>query len=497
MNGWRPVLEGELAERAWETVNEISQALATAAAEMPPSNPTAETNEQVAPEAPPATSPVTEMDDQAASRNALLETHPSVAGGLAGRALFFAYRSRTGSERAEHGEIASALLERATESLATTPLLPDLYGGFSGIAWAAEHLYHPRFQDDAEPASPETPATPETPEDDDDDPLVEIDEALIRYLEHTPWAADYDLIRGLTGLGVYAVERMPRASALTCLSKVLDRLEETAERGPQGITWHTAPELLPDWQRETFPGGYYNLGVAHGVPGTIAMLGATTAAARALAGTAAAAAGVGETAGRVAARAHELAQGAVRWLMAQRLSGDEGSWFGSSFSPEVKATKSRLAWCYGDPGIAAALLLAGRACHEPAWEAFAIELGLSCTAREGAAGMIRDAGLCHGSAGLGHLFNRLYQETGKAPFAAASRQWFEAALDFRQPGLGIAGYRAYAVADDMVTQTWRPDAGFLEGASGIGLALLGGLSTFEPAWDRILALSTPGVSGGA
>jgi lantibiotic biosynthesis protein len=462
MNGWTPLLDGQLAERAWEVVDAITETLA------------------------PATAPSTPLSDQ--------DSHPSVAGGMAGRAVFFAYRSRAGKDREAHGEIASALLEKATEGLSTTPLSPDLYGGFAGVAWAAEHLYHARFQDAAEAAAGD---------EEGNDPLVEIDEALATYLDHKPWKADYDLIRGLTGLGVYALERLPRPSALACLAKVVERLDETAERGPQGITWHTAPELLPDWQRKLFPTGYYNLGVAHGVPGTIAMLGAASAAAGSmaaggdtLAGPAPAAA-LARQARDVAVRARDLVHGAVRWLQAQRMPACDDAWFGGSFSAEVKPTKSRLAWCYGDPGIAAALLVAARACREPAWEAYAIELGLQAAARPFSKTMVNDACICHGSAGLAHLFNRLYQETGEARFAAASRFWFGEALDFRQPGLGVAGYRAFAMDDDAVTPIWRSDAGFLEGVSGIGLALLGGLSDFEPAWDRILALSAPDEPRGA
>jgi hypothetical protein len=499
MNGWRPLLDGRLAERAWEAVDSIAQVItpkAALAATLP--------GQGVADGAAPAESPV--EDDL--TTLAAQESHPSVAGGIAGRALFFAYLAQSGpdgndgndgndgkdgkdgKDRKEHGETANTLLEEATGALATMPLSPDLYAGFAGIAWTAEHLWGPRFSETDGPASAAPAGSAE--EEDGGDPLIEIDEALERYLDRTPWTADYDLIRGLAGLGVYAIERLPHPSALACLARVLERLAETAERGAQGITWHTAPELLPDWQREMYPKGYYNLGVAHGVPGAIAMLGAASAAAGSMAASADSPAGLAALAGDVAQRARDLVHGAVRWLLAQRLPDNDEAWFGASFSAELKPTRSRLAWCYGDPGIAATLLLAARACREPDWEAFAVEMGLHAAARPVPASMVRDAGLCHGSAGLAHLFNRLYQETGEARFAAASRMWFGEALDFRQPGVGLAGYRAFAVGDDKVTPIWRLDSGFLEGVAGIGLALLGGLSDFEPAWDRILALSAPG-----
>ena len=520
MKGWQPLLTGALAERARQAVDEIAAALAPApgaargTAQLPdgpgdPERTAAETREPVA------------APDAPGGADADL-ANPTLGGGAAGAALFFAYRAGRGGGPSAAGDTdaASLLLERCTEALAVTPLAPDLYGGFSGVAWTAEHLYGPRFAAAAEPGStaapapaptsqgtetprmlemPEAPATPQAPETremqeitagDDEDPLEEIDAALLRYLDHSPWKADYDLIRGLAGFGVYALERLPRPSAVACLTKIVDRLAETAEHGPQGTTWHTAPELLPDWQREIFPGGYYNLGVAHGVPAVVAMLGATaTAAGRMGAAGDAAAADLAE-------RARSLGEGASRWLLAQQLPPGKSFRFGTTFSPETPPEKSRLAWCYGDPGVAAALLVAARARGDAALERLAIDLALEAGNRPAELSGVRDAGLCHGSAGLAHLFNRMYQETGEPQLAAISRRWFEHALDFRQPGRGLAGYLAFQFEDDAVTERWRADPGLLEGVAGIGLALLGGLGDFEPSWDRILMLSAAGVDPG-
>ena len=41
---------------------------------------------------------------------------------------------------------------------------------------------------------------------------------------------DYDLIIGLVGIGVYALERLPRTSARECIELIVDRLDETAVR---------------------------------------------------------------------------------------------------------------------------------------------------------------------------------------------------------------------------------------------------------------------------
>ena len=48
-----------------------------------------------------------------------------------------------------------------------------------------------------------------------------------------------------------------------------------------------------------------------------------------------------------------LLDGAVRWLVPQRLAAERGACYPSWISPGVEPRPSRLAWCYGDPGIAA------------------------------------------------------------------------------------------------------------------------------------------------
>jgi hypothetical protein len=496
MKSWQPILTGELAARAWEAVDAIAAALDPDAAA-----------------ADPASAPVPPLDSPAGAP----DNGPSLAGGSAGEALFFAYRARStpsrrtpgdgrpqlaetdgtdgadgtdGTDGADDLDRAAALLERSTSALATIPLSPDLYGGFSGVAWTAEHLYGPHFADPSDLDDPETTAEAQGDDHgDDDDPLAEIDKALLGFLARTPWIFDYDLIRGLGGFAVYGLERLPRPSALSCLEAVVDRLEETAERGPQGTTWFTAPDLLPDWQRELNPNGYYNVGVAHGMPAIVAVAAAIHAAATRLSAAGDPANPSDRAAGLLAARARTLAEDAVRWLTAHRLPAGSVSIFGSTFSESSPMSPSRLAWCYGDPGIATALLVAARACDEPAWEELALEVARKSAERTIESSMVRDAGLCHGAAGLGHLFNRLYQETGDELMARASRIWFEKALDFRRPGTGVAGFQSFWMTETGVTESWRDDASLLEGAAGIGLALLGALSSFEPAWDRIMLMS--------
>ena len=290
---------------------------------------------------------------------------------------------------------------------------PSLYSGFSGVAWATAHVQ--KQLGDAEEESA----------------YRAVDEALLAHLNESPWRNDYDLISGLVGFGVYALERLPHPMGFEMLERVVDRLDETAERNAEGITWLTRPELLPPWQRELSPNGYYNLGLAHGVPGVIALLGQACAA------------------GIARAQVELLLEGAIDWLLAQRLPASGAhSIFPSWVGPCNGRDGCRLAWCYGDAGIAAALLSAARGAREPSWERKALEIASRAARRAPETAGVIDAGLCHGAAGLGHIFNRIYQATGEAELKEAATFWFDRTLEMRRPEGGIGGFFALDVVND-------------------------------------------------
>jgi hypothetical protein len=414
--GWQPLLEGADRDRAAESVRAILHDLAEA-----------------------------EWD---------IEEGPSLAGGVAGLAVLHAYLALAG-RGAGHTALATEQLRRAAAAVASGPTVASLYSGLSGVGWAMAHLQG------------------RLPGLDGEEDLAEIDEVLLSHLGQSPWREDYDLIGGLVGFGVYALERWPRPAARACLERVVDRLAETAERRADGLTWWTDPAWVAPETREEFPRGYYNLGLAHGVPGVIALLGQACAA------------GLGS-------RARPLLDGAVCWLLAQQQPDGFRHWV----APGATMPPGRLAWCYGDPGVAAALLVAARSAGEPAWEREAVGLARRAAARPAEQAGVVDTGLCHGAAGLGHLFNRLFQATGDSVLGTAARFWFGRTLGMRQPGRGVAGFAASrgARADE---QQWVADPGLLTGATGIALALLGATTAVEPAWDRMLLTAVSPADAGS
>lgn len=96
-----------------------------------------------------------------------------------------------------------------------------------------------------------------------------------------------------------------------------------------------------------------------------------------------------------------------------------------------------------------------------------------------------DPGLRQGAAGIAHLCNRLFQATGEEPCADAARGGFSRLLETRRPDEGIGGFKVQ-IPDRRGRPVCTDDPGFLNGAAGIGLALLAAVSSVEPAWDRLL-----------
>lgn len=412
--GWRPLLSGELAAQAELSAEEIAAGL---------------------------------------TRHIPLLKDSSLSSGNAGISLFQGYYSLIRADT-DSAAAAEETLSRAVD----TAGLPgkaslSLFSGMTGLAWALHHLQQ-ILHDNS-----------------DIEMTRELDDALLEALETERWRWEFDLVYGLSGIAVYALDHPDLALGNDLLRRVVQHLDALALDHSGSLAWLTPPALLEAPARARFPEGCYDLGLAHGVAGVLGVL------ARAC------------ELGRLDGEHHSLLSGAVAGLLNNKRPDDGGSSFGA-FVTEGPAPPCRSAWCYGDPGVAAALYRAGLASGRDDWQSEAIAIAHKDARRSpGEAGVI-DAGICHGSAGLGHLYNRLYQATGEAGFGETARLWFERTLKEYRIGGGIAGYGSWWSE----TNQWHPSPGFLDGAAGIGLALLASVSAIEPRWDRMLLLDLPATA---
>jgi lantibiotic modifying enzyme len=299
----------------------------------------------------------------------------------------------------------------------------------------------------------------------------EIDRMLLHAMS-APLAGDchFDLISGLVGFAVYMLARLPRKTAGRCLEQLVDRFTERAEPVPGGLAWRTPPkQLSPADAARMMPGELFDLGVAHGVAGVVAVLAQLQAH-------------------RIRpAQTRKLLRQATNWLIDQQLEGP-GLRF-PTHAADRPPTPTRSAWCYGDAGVCVALFSAARALGDRAIAEQALTIARRSAALSPEQAGIQDACVCHGTAGLAHIYNRLYQATGDDELRDAAVAWFRRTLDSRTSKRGAGGFLFYGAPPRSRRRPGRwPDRSLLTGSMGVGLALVSACADAAPRWDRVLLL---------
>ena len=277
--------------------------------------------------------------------------------------------------------------------------------------------------------------------------------------------SEYDLISGLTGLAVYHLVRHGSAgSGMT--AAVLDYLvtlsEPVCRHGESLPGWcsGTGPASTPD---PAWPTGHLNLGMAHGIAGVLALLSGAMRAGIQVEGHA-------KVVSELCATFDRYRQGssACPWWPAMISLSEYKR--GTSNSER----QARPSWCYGTPGHARAQQLAGLALGDQERMRVAERALVGCVLDQQVTGLLTDASLCHGWAGV-------VQTLWRATNDALSPQPLRTALREARQGM-----------EDHLARAGPPaSAGFLEGRSGIQLAQndLPRKGGEPPAWDACLLLT--------
>jgi hypothetical protein len=229
----------------------------------------------------------------------------------------------------------------------------ELFGGLSGVGWVTEHVTRQlrRFQGGQERG--ESRINEDT------------DTALLLELQRGRWQSTWHLTTGLTGIGLYFLQRLPAAGAKQGLELVIGHLEGWAQRAPcDGVA-----------------------GVAGGLGGMLYLL------------SEAAASGVD------APRANRLLTRCIEVL------------------PDPHAESANpCSWSEGELGTAAVCLRAG----PDEYHRWAVRWLARCL-EVTAAG--HDLSLVTGAAGAAHLWNRISRVEDDQRYREASLRWWERTIE--------------------------------------------------------------------
>nr|WP_237501087.1 lanthionine synthetase C family protein [Streptomyces sp. SID8381] len=286
--------------------------------------------------------------------------------------------------------------------------------------------------------------------------------------------AAYDSVSGLTGIGRYFL--LDPVNRLDVLRRILTYLVGLTEP-----VWIGRREL-PGWwvghpaAMEEAPGGagHVNFGMAHGAAGVLALLSLSWASGTRVPGQEAAMSRIADWFLKTATRD----EFGVRWPSSLKLS----EYLDDSYRP----LQRRPSWCYGSPGIARSLQLAGMALGEVRWLDCSRDALLAALRRLDVQQDIRETGICHGWAGLLHTVHVMNRTLDLAPLDTCRRQIARTILDSRSEDARFS-FRVRHSGDAQNLDV----PGFLDGAAGTALALMSSICGDPPksGWDRALLLS--------
>ncbi|MFF3400354.1 lanthionine synthetase C family protein [Streptomyces sp. NPDC002659] len=207
-----------------------------------------------------------------------------------------------------------------------------------------------------------------------------------------PSLYEFDLTRGLAGLGAYWLHRDPGGDLARQVLAYLVRLTEpvpaddAAGTGAPG--WWTA-DVPSGRQDPAFTSGHANLGMAHGISGPLAQMATATHHDVTVDGQ------------------QDAMQAICRSLEDWKQNGSAGTWWPERITlaalkdgRPLQDGPARPSWCYGTPGLARAQQLAALALGDTARQQAAEDALTHCLDDPVQMNRLTDPALCHGLAGV-------------------------------------------------------------------------------------------------
>lgn len=378
------------------------------------------------------------------------KTEIGVLEGLSGIALFqFHYAELTNN--GTYREWGHDTLLKIMNIINSGEFTYTFSSGITGAAWVIDHLNNNEFITL-----------------DDDELLNEIDHFIMAILNENIAIKYVDFMHGAMGNILYLLQRYeyakdPEKKSIfaSSIHSFLELLEDLAETEDDIIKW-LSPVPLKNQQG-------YDLSLSHGMSSIIAMLCALSE----------------HDAFR--SKSNPLIEKSINYLLSCEFpeSTDSVSLFPNWIPLNGDSDKnSRLGWCYGDFGIALAILKASQALNRPDLEEKAHNILKHTSQRQTEAQtQVVDAGLCHGAFGNAQIYNYLYHTTNEPLYKASANYWIDLGLKMDTHEEGYCGFKQH-----MGQGQWQSMLTLLEGISGIGLSIIDHLSDTPNTWDKCIQL---------
>lgn len=274
----------------------------------------------------------------------------------------------------------------------------------------------------------------------------------------------YETIQGLSGIGIVCLSHLgdPSFDVLTqnILSLFIQLTYPIQVKDVLVPGWYIEREaLFLEEEREQFPHGAFNLGLSHGIPGVLAFLS------------------IAMLLGAEYEGQREAIERIVLWLkrkrntLSHRFFWDTQLPFEQETSKESESKiKSRDAWCYGTPGVARSLYLAGKALKDQSLSDYALEAFQSIFYSSRKEWDLPGPAMCHGIAGLLLLTHFMQKDSHSTELQERKRELKTILLSSFDQKTPFGFQDLEPMQGGGLWPVNRAD--LLEGATGIALTLL-------------------------
>lgn len=276
----------------------------------------------------------------------------------------------------------------------------------------------------------------------------------------------YEEMQGLSGIGLYCLmnkEKLPFKDMIQKIIRLLISLTHPITiKGKTVPGWYVAPEaFFLDEDRIRFPNGNFNLGLSHGITGVLAFLS------------------IAMLQGIEISDQRRAIETVAHWIQMKRKKYKNRFFWDTmiSFEEEVSGDfivehKSRDAWCYGTPGVARALYLAGKALQNESIQECALETFISIFASTREEWNLPGPTMCHGIAGLLIITQLMARDTNTPFLMEKVTKLRELLLSYYNPSSFFGFRNIQPLRGKGSEYAWVDQGDILEGVSGILLTLL-------------------------
>lgn len=372
------------------------------------------------------------------------ENDIGVLNGLSGIALFqFYYSQYLDSEHIYDDALNT--LQKCFEKINEGYNKPTFCSGIAGFGWTIDHLVQNNFI-----------------ELDSDELLSDFDEYIYNVMVLSLNKRNYDFLHGGIGYALYFINRYKTTSSASLklsykikIDKFISLLDGLADKSLNQYKWET----ISDGDK------VYDLSISHGISSIIGVLNKLYE--------------FSEFRDEV----RSMLQGAINFITDFQYNENSLSLYPSMIS--IKNNDNcRLAWCYGDLGIAVVLFQSSYLLKSESLRKKALFiLEFSCKRRNLEQNLVFDSGICHGSMGISQIFKNIFNKSNIITFQNTSNYWLDKGLE-----LSISDDYTGVKKWNPPTKTFIPDLSLLEGSAGVGLTIISSLSTLNTTWDECLML---------